>query len=142
MTVSYRNVQVRVTRVCHGRNGRHGREGAGTRRKSVCAKSAHCTLFAVRRSRLARRSPTSPRVPELHHHSLVAVWRSGGGNTKSGGLRKCPTLKFPPAPRRATISTSPRPRIVRASPSKRFIIGLALADSDRAKASVTSDARS
>ena len=52
---------------------------AGTRRESVCAKSAHCTLFAVPSVAAAiRRSPTSPKVPELHHMrtgSGVAEWR-------------------------------------------------------------------
>ena len=47
-----------------------------TRLKSVCAKSAHCTLFVVQGSGRTRRSPTSPGIPELHHAESAAAWRS------------------------------------------------------------------
>src|SRR5271156_4411041 len=79
----------------------------------VCVRNLHTAHFSLSGGPVVfHRSRTSPKVPNLHHHEPAAVWRRGGGHTKSGGLPKCRMFRSPPAPRRATISTSPRPRIV------------------------------
>ena len=90
------------------------RKTQGTRRKSVCAKSAHCTLFACPGSSRIHRIANLPCGSPI---CTIGIRQRCGGvavdtpNQEDSANAGC--SDFPDRPRRATTSTSQRPRIVR-----------------------------